>query len=668
MARGRVVSTSDSAPVANAEIRRLDGAQRVRTGDQGRFAIGGRSGDSIAIRALGFREARVALSGDSAFIRLEPLATVLPTLVTTAGNREIRASETPASMAVIDSRQIAAAGASSVSQVLRQLPGLEEIASPPSRSSIAIRGLDGPRVLVLIDGEPVPGALTDNRDIGRLSTISVERIEVTRGPSSVEFGSDALGGVINVVTTTPTDRFTVDATARTAGLGRRESTGQVSGSRGDFGMRLGGGWRQVDRLAAIDAEGSTLHRVYDARADVRWREHGSFGVRTSGHWTRERQRWPVGGGYNGFVDDIAGQGLVEAHQRSSLGLVRLRLSGQVYSYKYRQAAGDSPIAGSADSLEQQEKVGRALLAWTRAAGAHVFDAGAQYSTRWMAAPDKVEGDSAEDRVAEAYVKDTWTNERWLLTGGARLTSSSVWGSSVTPTAGMAFDVTPSWRLKANVASGFRPPSFKEIRYTFANLAAGYTVLGNEELEPERSVSLSAGAVWAPVSAFSVEGEVYRNDVRKLIDLRFEGVNPAGLQVYRSINVGRARIDGAEFNARVSLGRTDLAAGVNRLRPVDRETGERLSGHAETTALFRLARTWTASSSVITDVSARYTGEATMGTETRGALTSVDAQVRWRVMPRVEVSAGANNLFNAVATLWTPAFERQLFAAVRFAGN
>ena len=169
---------------------------------------------SAAIRALGFAELRTVVQSSTPVVRLVALATVLPVFTTTMGQRVIRASESPRSVTVIGREEIDAVAAVSANQLLRQLPGLQELPAPPSKTSISIRGFDDSRVLVLIDGEPVPGALIESRDIGRLSTIATERIEVTKGPSSVEFGSDALGGVINIVQAAPTPRLTFDALAR----------------------------------------------------------------------------------------------------------------------------------------------------------------------------------------------------------------------------------------------------------------------------------------------------------------------------------------------------------------------------------------------------------------------------------------------------------------------
>jgi outer membrane receptor for ferrienterochelin and colicins len=584
---------------------------------------------------------------------------VLP-VVTTVGQRVIPLSQSTASVTVLDSAEITATASVSANQLLRQLPGLQEIPSPPSKTTMAIRGLGGSRVLVLIDGEPAPGALIDNRDIGRLSTIAAERIEVTKGPSSVEFGSDALGGVINLVTAAPARTLTVDATARAGGLGRTESSAEVSNTVGGVGFRLSGGWRQSDRVTAVDAAGSTLDRVYDVRGDARTVVAGRVLVRANGQFSRERQRWPVGGGYNGFIDDLGGQGFVDAQLPALGGTLRARVFGQLFRYEFRQAQADVPIAGSADSLEQRERLGRALLAYTATAGAHTIDLGAQLSRRTMIAPQKVDGDSADDHVTELFARDGWTLGRLLITAGVRSTNGSLWGSTVSPSIGTAWQATSAWRLRANVARGFRAPSFKEIRYTFLNPAGGYEIEGNPDLEPERSWSTALALGWTPKPALHLEAEAYRNAVSSLIDTRLTGTNAAGFQVYRNVNVASARTEGIELSGDVRLGAMEASLGYDYLRARDLQTGATLDGRARHTARARWSGRWNGLRDLATDVSARYTGAAPVGTLKRGAFVSVDAQSRLPVTHLVELSAGVVNLFDQRPTLWTPAFERQIF--------
>lgn len=660
---GTVVAVGDGSPVVAAEVLAIPSGARARTDQLGRFRIDAASGDSLRVRALGFHPQLVRIDGAPVTVRLAVVPAVLPAVTTTVGGREIRVSETAAAVDVIDREDLDGAGVASLNQLLRQLPGLQEMPSQPSRTSISIRGLSDQRVLLLVDGEPAAGALSDLRDAGRLSAIGTERVEVTKGPSSVEFGSDALGGVINVVTAAPSNDLVADLTTRVGAMGRAEAVATLSDTRGAFGYRATGSWRQVDRIAAIDATGTSFERVYDAQTDLRYNA-GRVLWRANAQFARERQRWPAGGGFNGFVDTHTLQGFVEALAAVGGGSLRARVFGQRFDYQFRQSRGLTPIAGTADSLEQREHLVRGTLAYTRVLGAHTIDAGTQISTNGIVAPTKIEGDSANDTMVEAFLRDSWSIGDVRVNAGGRATRSSEWGSALTPSLGAVWSVSPEWRLRANVARGFRGPGFKEMRYTFTNPQAGYVVVGNDDLDPESSVSAEAGASWAPSRSLAVEVGVFRNELRDLIDTRFVSTNDAGFLVYQNVNVAKARTEGIEFALRTASGPYDASASYSWLRARDLETREPLDRRASHSGRVRVSRNWAALAGITTDIGAWYTGAAPLGDVEQGAMLSVDGQVRVAITPRVEVSVGVNNALDRRPAMWSATHQRQVYAGVK----
>ena len=689
---GVVIGAGDGAPVLSAELRLSTAGSRTRSDERGAFRLSARGGgslvgDTLVVRALGFREQRVVLADEAGelsaiTVRLVALPTVLPVFTTTVGQRVIRASDSPRSVTVVTRQQLEAVAAVSANQLLRQLPGMQELPSPPSKTSISIRGFDDSRVLVLVDGEPVAGGLIGSRDIGRLSTVATERIEVTKGPSSVEFGSDALGGVINIVQAAPTPMFTMDGTARQGGLGRRESTVGLSNTVGRLGFRANGGWRQSDRVTGYDAVGSTFNRIFDVRSDARYKLNDRWTLRLDMQGSQERQRFPVDASFNGFIDNRGVQGFAEATGTALGGSVRVRAFQQRFVYQYRQSRELLPIRGSADSLEQQERQGRYLASYTRVLGGHTIDAGLQRSHRTLVAPDKVDGDSAREDITEVFLRDSYVVGPVLLTAGARHTNSTLWGATTNPSFGVAWQVHPQLRLRSNVARGFRAPGFKEIRFTFTNPAGGYTLVGNPTLRPESSVSSSAGGTWAPNAVLSFDVEGYTNTVQDLIDWRYQGDNVAGFQIYRNVNVARARMQGIETGVRIVHAGTDVSLGYDFLRARNLNDGLPLTRRATHTARLQAARSWSVMQGLATDMSVRYTGNAPLvgipagapitgpfSTESgvigrQGALLSVDGQFRLAISNLTELSAGVNNLLAQRPALWTPAFDRQFYAGLR----
>ena len=594
------------------------------------------------------------------------------TIVVTARRREETLQDIPLSVNAVNAEQIEREGLRRVDDLTRISAALTyDIGGFPNDTRPALRGMQAergrPSVAVLLDGQDLSGenlAIAGGGSALRTSLFDLERIEVVKGPSSVEYGSEALGGVINLVTAAPATAFIAEATVRTGELGRRESALEISDTYGRVGVRLNGGWRQSDRVTAISASSTTLDRVYDFRGDTRIRLSDRIQLRSDLTMSQQRQRWPVGAGFNGFIDNRTVQGFIEAQVKLAGGMLRARAFGQRYEYQFREALGLLPITGSADSLEQRERMARGLIAYSRMAGQHSMDAGVQFSARGIVSPTKITGDSVNDRVVEIFARDAWTIGSVLLTAGARTSSSSLWGNAISPSVGAVWQVQPMVRVRANVARGFRAPSFKELRYTFINGAAGYQIVGNPDLRPESSWSTTVGGTWVPTAGLSLELEGYRNTLANLIATRDIGLNNAGLIIFRNINVERARTEGIEASVRHASARTELSLGYDYLRARDLLTGRTLDGRATHTARATVSQRWTQLGGTAADLSTRFTGAAPRGMIVQGSFLSVDGQVRVGLRRAMELSLGVTNLLDQQPTGWTAAFQRQVYVGLR----
>ncbi|HWM87488.1 MAG TPA: TonB-dependent receptor plug domain-containing protein, partial [Kofleriaceae bacterium] len=190
---------------------------------------------------------------------------------------------------VVDREAIRARGARNVSDALRGRIGLEVV---PALRGTAIRaqGMDPSYVLILIDGLPAIGRVDGALDLDRLPVGGVERIEVMKGPSSALYGSDALGGVINVVTRDADRPLTAEASAvvgsrdrldaSATAAGRRDAGGWRLSSRAALGMRRSDGYDLDTSSAGTDGSaekaGDGALRVAAARGPWRFTAGGDY--------------------------------------------------------------------------------------------------------------------------------------------------------------------------------------------------------------------------------------------------------------------------------------------------------------------------------------------------------------------------------------------------------
>lgn len=667
--RGVVVDATTAVPIGGARIEVVSTHLRVESSDAGRFAIAATAGDSLHVRALGYRGADLVLAGSVGALRVALIAApaIIPDVVVTASRMEQRAGETAVPVTIIGAEQIAATAASSADKVLGQLPGVQLLPQEPSGNDLSIRGIDGARVLVLVDGEPTFGNLLENRDLSRLSTIAAQRIEVVKGPLSAQYGSDALGGVVNLLTARPSGPLELRAMARAGDQGRRDlQLGAEGGGR--FSYRLDGGWREDRSVASVTQPTDALDRVYDLRSRLGLKVSESLDLRADVNLMRERQRWQLSAdGFNGFNDNTGESGWVEAAGRLGSGHWSTRLYGEHYSHRFRQAQGALPLA-SDTAPTQTERLAKTSLGYSNRVGAHALSGGIDLTARSIESPGKVDG-RLSDQMAEGYAQDSWTVGRLLLTPAARASWNSRWGSTVTPSFSTALDVSSSLRWRAAVGRGFRAPSFKELAWDFGNPTAGYIILGNPDLVPERSWQYSTGASLAITQTLVADGEIYRNDVQNLIELEADGTDPgSGLVRYRPHNVAEARTQGVELGLKWTSGRWSTSAGYNYLDAKDRSTGLTLDRRATHSARAAIGREFGELHGLRTDLTFVYTGSApaqlASGLEGKQAeFLATNAQVRASLINGLELSLGMDNLFNVKPAGWQGILGRRYYVGL-----
>lgn len=647
------------------------GDRRTDTDAEGYFRLPPGLGDTerITVSALGYESIELLpnaarQSGWRIVLTSDPLE--LSEMIVTASGRLQRRSEVAVPVARVSAAEIEISGATSALELLSEVPGIEAVSGTPVGATLRIRGIGESRVLVLVDGQPSGGAFLENRDLGRLSLGAVERVEVVKGPMSALYGSDALGGVVNVITRAPAKGFQSDLRMGGGDGGRYEGSAAVSGG-GSVLYRATGSWRQQDRVPGLNDLNSAFSRVWDLRTTVRTGSASAVALRADVHAVRERQRWPIGGGFSGFNDNRGVTGWIEALRPVGGGTVTGRLFGQNYHHLFRSARGTAPIAGADEDL-QTEQLWKASVTYAGRAGGHGFDLGAEVATRAIESPDKILEDRASDQQLDLFAQDAWTLNRTSLSAGARLTLNDRWGRTVSPTLGVAVLATSAVRLRGTVGRGFRAPSFKELAWDFANLGAGYTVRGFDGLEPEQSWNASAGVEWAPARRIGLGFDIFDNRIDNLIETTFVGNEPGGLLIYSPRNVRRARTRGLEASASVQGTGWDLAAEYALLVARSIEDDLPLDRRSRHSARVRLQRVWPVAEGALLSVTTRLTGSAPIiGLGSLG-LAQIGRQARYvgvdlhgslRITSGVELTAGVENVFDVRPDGWQAAITRRL---------
>jgi outer membrane receptor for ferrienterochelin and colicins len=481
--------------------------------------------------------------------------------VVTGTRNDAPLSDVPVATEVIGREELEASGADNVAEALETHAGIE-VESGLAGQVIVVQGLDPKYTLVLIDGERVIGRIGGGLDLSRIPISDVERIEIVKGPASALYGSDALGGVVNIITRRGKKKFEAEALSSYGSFGELESRARVADGWGPLRMAVSGGYTQGDGYDLNPETPATSAAAYDsqhANLELGWRPSSpSWRVDSSLRWM-ERDSRAVDESFSGAIFDR--RNLTEtidatlAPEWKPTLATRLRLSSH-FGYFRDQFVHDQRLSDEQDSYQDtRERLFESSLQFDWLLGDHLATAGADGMFEHLRTP-RLNTSLATRTRGAVFVQDEWRIVRepaLVAVPALRIDQDSNFGTHVTPHLSMRFDPAANVVLRASVGAGYRAPDFKEMYIHFENLGVGYLVDGNPDLQPETSRSVTLGSEWKPHERVSLSAGLYRHDLDDVIlaGVVHEGTNSEDPTKYTYINVAEATSQGAELSLRVT---------------------------------------------------------------------------------------------------------------------
>jgi outer membrane receptor for ferrienterochelin and colicins len=575
--RGRVTDIHQAA-LAGAAVTLSNlstGLERIAIADaNGNYSFTGVRGGRyrLTASASGFATASKIIEsiGDQPVdLALEP-GGVTEQIVIVSGSRQEELRESlNTKVDVIGRHRIRDTGYESVAEVLQELPGVLARRGSPGTGAAGeqIQGIDSRQVLVLFDGQPVIGARGIKRgviNLDRQSVEALEQIEVVKGASSALYGSDAIGGVINQISREPRYPFEFGWSASGGSQGRFDARGDVGfGSDKLTAFFSGERHKQNDfdlTPATFDTTGAKYERN-DAFAKVKYQLASNFALSAfaRSYWNTDtgRVRGEEGNQFSSTDEDAQNFNLQADWTASS----RVTAQARGYFARWDEITHSRLAAptltfpdGRLPDGNLFERYGKVDGSINVLLGEHqLLQTGADWTT------DRYRGINrlADDRgnkigTASFFAQDkiSFAN-RVTLTIGTRFDHHSIFGSAVSPKAGLNVRVTDYWRMRASYGRGFRAPDLGQLFYRFLNPTNLYQVIGNPNLRPEYANSFQLGGEFTSRSRRARLGvNVFYNRVTDLIEAVSLGfiATPSQLQAVAA----REGIDLAQF--RPALGR------------------------------------------------------------------------------------------------------------------
>lgn len=609
----------------------------------------------LAVGALAIGSAiPVGLSAQEA----SDTAAVLPELTVTAERRP--AAVTSAAVRVIDGRRFVDRAAPDLMTVLRDVPGIQVDPVVGSGAGISMQGLGADRILILIDGAPVPGRISNEFDITRLAPRQFSRIEIVEGPQSTLYGSSALGGVVNLITRRP-GAGGLEVRMQGGSAGQFDAGVRASRFLGGTATTLDIGRRHVDIVPGRSATTTGAAERWDGLAQVVHPVgNGSLSLRAI--VVREDQEYLTGSGASlSRSNNLNTQADVLA--ALTRGRTEFRLHGSVYDHNLR---GTSMATGAVTDEPQVQRLADAEVIHRVESRALPAVLGVRAEVEQITS-DRIEGGERSNRsIAGYFSAERPLADELALSLGGRLTVAESWGTHLTPRLGVTVGDARGWYAKAGVAGGFRAPSFLEQFADYVNTTRGnYAIRGNPDLQPETSWNLTAetGVRAGGVHAY-LRG--YGNRLREFIETEQIAVE-GGIPVFSYRNVGQARTAGAEIGMTATRGIATVTASYARLDARNEADDTPLLGQAEHTVragVMLSRRAWSLEGEFV-----RASEVPLSRSRSTGELVYQDAWPRWNVRGSLEIgqawrlSAGVDNLGDVVPDGAIGGFGRRVHAGL-----
>ncbi len=441
-----------------------------------------------------------------------------------------------------------------VSDVLRSVPGLDVVryGTPGSLTSLFTRGTNSTQTLVLVDGVRMNSPYFSGYDWSGMTTENIERIEIARGPYSALYGSDAIGGVVQIFTRPGSDGVSGRATGEAGNEGQGQGSAFVSAGDGPItatasyryvafdGDRPNSDWRQRNGSASLQARLSEKSRI-----GIEWGLNdgevgnpGPLGLPSTARGTTHETRLSVPGSF----------------ALSDSNRLDVNLAGVRSEPSYRDTAGGYASQTDAQTLQ-------ANVSDTARLGAHTLTAFASWQ-RWQVSDESNFGINLDDDRTTLWglgAQDSVTFGAFTFAAGLRYDHYSTYGDAWSPRGTISWLSSDKlWKVRASGGTGFRAPSIGELYYPFS---------GNPDLKPERSVSAEVGAE-RYFDGGRAEVSVFWNDLTDLIVYDFAA--------FQNFNVGHARTYGVELGwQQTVLPRLAVNATYMYLKTEDLATGDPL---------------------------------------------------------------------------------------------
>lgn len=580
--QGKVVD-EEGQPVLCATVRLEKTTIGAVTNDQGEFVFKDVPNGEYVMRTsrMDFETLKqnVSQSDENLLIQLKKSYLNLNEVVVTGTGTYHRLKDTPVPVEVITAKEISNTGALNFEDALA---ALSTSIATKGAYNIVMSGLRNKQVLILVDGKRLAGDVGGDNDLERIDMSNIRRVEIVKGGASSLYGSEAMGGVINIITNTPQNKVDVVSSTRISKYGQFNQNTNVGFKLGKFvsqttyQRRQTEGWQLSkyeikslskptrDTLVETGKQAMAAYKSNTVSQKFVYNLSKRSSIYTKGvYYDKKTDRPYADYVYDMYYKDYNFSLGGDYHFRKHVNYITFDSYYDNYEYykDYLKKSGKFE-AGDRDMTKRQRLFNTTIKGVFSLGDNNKLNTGLDFMNEYMKNPESLAESQSAYSIAFYAQDEIKVIERLSLVAGFRLLHHETFKNKFTPKLSAMYALD-HFNFRASYAAGFRAPNLQELYYD--KTSGSMVSQGNIDLKPERSNYFSLNTEYiSDLFTASVTG--YINNIKDIIDREVQPLTPedeaGGIKTrYMYNNVSKARTQGIDVAMNAFLG-SGFSIGLN----------------------------------------------------------------------------------------------------------
>ncbi|MFA8434720.1 MAG: TonB-dependent receptor domain-containing protein [Marinifilaceae bacterium] len=621
---GHVIEKGTELPLIGANVYFSGTTIGTSTNADGKFSFRKvKTGEyNVIVSYSGYkrikRSIQITEGNNTIIFQMEKSDRVLGEVVVTGTGTPHHMKSAPVQTELISKKLVKGVSAPTFTDLMSSISPSFDFSPGTMGSFMQLNGLGNDYILVMVNGKRMYGDIGGHNDLNRINPDNIERIEVVKGASSSLYGSEAIAGVINIITKDSKRKVQVENNSRIGENGSWQQNNNLHLNFGRFSStttysrKESDGWQlskfeidddkdnndpSDDVLVETDAKAMNAFEDYTISQKLEYAPTKKLNLYVMGSKYEKDVMTPTTVKKYGYYYDDFGYSAGAKYILNKSDFITLDYNSDQFKYYYKYNQDYKDYTTGEKSLNTDQRREDVNLKYVfNLNKANKISIGTEYVNEELKSEGRLEAEKVDAYTLSAFAQDEIKLVKNLsVVAGLRYVNHKEFGNSITPKVSALYKLK-DFNFRGTYAKGFKAPTMKELYYHYEKRGSLY--LGNTELDPQTSDYYSASVEYI-IQKMSFSVSAYRNDVKDMIgyqtiETSTENKANGVKRTKQHYNIGEAQSQGIDFLFNVRLGAGFTVGGGYSYVDAQNETEDmRLEGVAQNYANFRLLydRNW-----------------------------------------------------------------------------